>query len=158
MPLYFCNALGGFSYIFSNSSHSPQTYTNKVILLGGNQTNNCLICIIGLPLCDWLFVLQVMRWTTEWTLPRRLLRKRLLPSLRQCDKYYEGPAADYPDGRYEWLVKWRGLSYEHATWELENAPFLISPEGQGLIKDYENRRKKAKLTSGGDKVRQRQDY
>ncbi|MCE3050207.1 hypothetical protein HAX54_046629 [Datura stramonium] len=33
------------------------------------------------------------------------------------------------DCHYDWLVKWTGLDYSHATWELENASFLRSPEG-----------------------------
>ena len=47
---------------------------------------------------------------------------------------------DLLDARYEWLVKWRGLDYEHATWELDNASIFDSPDGQGHIKNFENRR------------------
>ena len=66
---------------------------------------------------------------------------------KQNDGYYAGWAGDIPDCLYEWLVKWCGLGYEHATWELENAPFLNSSEAQSLIREYENRRRKAKSTS-----------
>ncbi|RVW38747.1 Chromodomain-helicase-DNA-binding protein 3 [Vitis vinifera] len=65
----------------------------------------------------------------------------------QSDGYYTGRAGDIPDCLYEWLVKWRGLGYEHATWELENASFLNSPEAQSLIREYENRRRKARSAS-----------
>ncbi|KAF9598150.1 hypothetical protein IFM89_025590 [Coptis chinensis] len=62
---------------------------------------------------------QVLK--SEWTTPHRLLQKR----------------------EYEWFVKWSGLGYEHATWELEDAPFLRSPEAGTLITDYESRHQKA---------------
>lgn len=67
----------------------------------------------------------------------------------------EHSVADVSDGFYEWLVKWRGLDYEHATWELGNASFLMSPEGENLKLEHENRCQKAKkvsLVSRPDKV------
>lgn len=45
---------------------------------------------------------------------------------------------------FEWLVKWKGLGYEYATWELETASFLSSPEAMTLKSDFEGRIKKAK--------------
>ncbi|KAM4083519.1 hypothetical protein ACB094_08G063400 [Castanea mollissima] len=99
---------------------------------------------------------QVVKWKQVWTLPHRLLQKRLLLSPRECDKYRKGPAGDNLGCHYEWLVKWRSLDYEHATWELENASFLCSPEGLGLIRDYENRRRTARSTSRVDKMAQRE--
>ncbi|KAK7850706.1 helicase protein mom1, partial [Quercus suber] len=98
----------------------------------------------------------VVKWKQVWTLPHRLLQKRLLLSPRECDKYHKGPAGDNLGCHYEWLVKWRSLDYEHATWELENASFLCSPEGLGLIRDYENRRRTARSTSRVDKMAQRE--
>ncbi|XP_031285187.1 helicase protein MOM1 [Pistacia vera] len=90
---------------------------------------------------------QVARWKVEWTLPHRLLQKRSLVSLRQYDEYFSEHDGGGLDCHYEWLVKWHGLDYEHSTWELETAPFIISPEGQSLIRDYENRHHKAKIAS-----------
>lgn len=99
-----------------------------------------------------MFVLQVVKWKQVWTFPHRLLQKRMLLSPRECDKYHKGPAGDNLGCHYEWLVKWHSLDYEHATWELENSSFLCSPEGLGLIRDYENRRRTARSTSRVDKV------
>jgi chromodomain-helicase-DNA-binding protein 3 len=44
-------------------------------------------------------------------------------------------------------VKWRGLGYDHATWELETLPCLCTPEADELKKNYENRREAAKRSS-----------
>lgn len=63
------------------------------------------------------------------------------------NEYFGKQAGKDSDCHCEWLVKWRGLGYEHCTWELENASFINSPEGQSLIRDYENRRKRAKQAS-----------
>lgn len=87
------------------------------------------------------------RWKKKWTVPRRLLQKRLLMSPKQCDNYLREHTGDKLFCHYEWLVKWHGLDYDDATWELENAAFLNSPEGQGLISVYENRRQRAKKAS-----------
>ncbi|KAF7805613.1 helicase protein MOM1-like isoform X1 [Senna tora] len=88
--------------------------------------------------------LQVLRWKPEWSLPHRLLHKRASISTKQHGDPMSGQAVDNFDCHYEWLVKWRGLGYEHASWELDNASFLNSPEGQRLIKDYEDRHQRAK--------------
>ncbi|XP_034218398.1 helicase protein MOM1-like isoform X3 [Prunus dulcis] len=90
---------------------------------------------------------QVTRWKKKWTVPRRLLQKRLLMSPKQRDNYLREHTGDKLFCHYEWLVKWHGLDYDDATWELQNAAFLNSPECQGLISVYENRRQRAKKAS-----------
>ena len=77
-------------------------------------------------------------------MPQRLLQKRFLSFPEGCDGYIQ--ERDGNDGNccYEWLVKWAGLSYDNASWELENAPFLRSPNALKLVKDYETRHEKAK--------------
>ncbi|XP_028070607.1 helicase protein MOM1-like isoform X2 [Camellia sinensis] len=87
---------------------------------------------------------QAMKWMEQWSVPHRLLKKRLLRSPKQQDDYNNGHTVDISDCDSEWLVKWCGLDYECATWELENASFLHSPEAQILIKEYENRLQRAK--------------
>ncbi|KAF8039852.1 hypothetical protein BT93_B2154 [Corymbia citriodora subsp. variegata] len=87
---------------------------------------------------------QVVLWKSEWTLPRRLLQKRSITSPQfhsECDRQEEG--TDMSTCHYQWLVKWCGLDYEHASWELENASLFLSSEAQSLIKQYENRLERA---------------
>lgn len=52
----------------------------------------------------------------------------------------------------EWLVKWKGLGYEHATWELETSSFLRTTEAEGLKRSYENRLEAARRASDPAKV------
>ncbi|GER28757.1 chromodomain-helicase-DNA-binding protein [Striga asiatica] len=81
----------------------------------------------------------LVRWNPEWTKPHRLLRKRSI-----LDNVYVASSSVISVCNYEWLVKWHGLGYDHATWELDNASWLSSPLGQNLMKDYENRCERAK--------------
>lgn len=62
-------------------------------------------------------------------------------SPKQREQYLRDHAGVKFDCQYEWLVKWCGLGYEHATWELESSSLFNLNDGQGLIGDYENRRK-----------------
>ncbi|KAK6163344.1 hypothetical protein DH2020_000208 [Rehmannia glutinosa] len=71
------------------------------------------------------------RWSAEWTVPHRLLRKR--PILH---KFHTASSTDASES-YEWLVKWQGLDYDHATWELDRSYFLSSSLGQNLMTEYE---------------------
>ncbi|KAI6685811.1 hypothetical protein NL676_031724 [Syzygium grande] len=87
---------------------------------------------------------QVVPWKSEWTLPRRLLQKRLITSPQfhsEHDRHEEG--IDVSTCHYQWLVKWCGLDYEHASWELENASLFLSSEARSLFKQYENRLERA---------------
>ncbi|KAJ4822288.1 hypothetical protein Tsubulata_006393 [Turnera subulata] len=97
---------------------------------------------------------QVKKWRQEWSVPHRLLLRRLLISPKQDDDCRSGHVGDIVDCHHEWLVKWCGLDYEHATWELETASFMKLPDVQNLKKDYVKRRKKfegARLVSTIDK-------
>lgn len=87
-----------------------------------------------------------MKWNEEWVVPHRLLKKRLLLAPGQEN----GAAAEISSSKCEWLVKWRGLDYINATWELDTS--LGSAVGQNLIKEYENRHKKALGDPSADKV------
>lgn len=96
---------------------------------------------------------EAARWKQEWTVPQRLLQKRLLMTHpKQHDEQHKGHHDDDLNCCHEWLVKWRGLNYEHATWELENSSFLKSREGQRLIEAYESRCKKEKAALRVDKT------
>ncbi|KAL3629549.1 hypothetical protein CASFOL_026771 [Castilleja foliolosa] len=82
---------------------------------------------------------QIVSWSTEWTVPHRLLRKRTIQ-----DNIYIASSSVILVCNSEWLVKWHGLGYDHATWELDNAYCLSSPQVQNLMKDYETRCERAK--------------
>ncbi|KAG1361556.1 helicase protein MOM1 [Cocos nucifera] len=90
---------------------------------------------------------KIIRWKQEWTEPHRLLQKRLLMPQNLADEFFCGLGNNVSYCYHEWFVKWKGLGYEHATWELENSPFLCSSDGTILIKDYETRREEAKKAS-----------
>ncbi len=85
-------------------------------------------------------------------MPHRLLQKRMLLFPKQSDEFCDGHYDNNSDCHYEWLVKWTGLGYEHATWELDNASFFMSPESTQLISDYESRHKKAERLSSAYKA------
>ncbi|XP_058214158.1 uncharacterized protein LOC131325750 isoform X2 [Rhododendron vialii] len=87
---------------------------------------------------------RYQRWKTEWTLPDRLLQKRWLCLPKQCNKDWEDLTSSFTT---EWLVKWTGLGYDHATWELENSSFMKSPEAVKLIGEFEGRHKGEKRIS-----------
>ncbi|XP_011023823.1 PREDICTED: helicase protein MOM1-like isoform X4 [Populus euphratica] len=87
---------------------------------------------------------QVRKWKQEWIVPHHLLQKRSVMLPNQHVENFSHHAGNILACQFEWLVKWRGLDYEHATWELEIAPFMNSPEAQSLMRDYENRLVKAK--------------
>ena len=93
------------------------------------------------------FFFQYSRWKQLWAVPQRLLQKRLLFSSKLCEEHDREVSGAELNCQYEWLVKWRGLDYKCATWELESASFLSSSDGQGLMEDYERRCEKAKFAS-----------
>ncbi|XP_017701402.2 uncharacterized protein LOC103719900 isoform X2 [Phoenix dactylifera] len=95
---------------------------------------------------------KVIRWKQEWTEPHRLLQKRLLMPLKLADEFFCGLGNNISYCYHEWFVKWKGLDYEHATWEFENSPFLCSSDGKMLIKDYETRREEAKKASDPSRI------
>jgi len=78
---------------------------------------------------------QVTRWKRYWSIPHRLLLKREIV-------HFDGHGDNDSVCCYEWLVKWTGLGYDNATWELQDASFLTSAKGRKLIHDYESRRKR----------------
>ncbi|GMI84743.1 hypothetical protein HRI_002143600 [Hibiscus trionum] len=83
---------------------------------------------------------QAIRWKSEWTIPNRFVQKRKLP-------FPTNSADNDLDCTYEWLVKWTGLGYEQATWELDSSSFMTSPESMKLIRDFEIRHQKSETLS-----------
>uniref|UniRef100_A0A453MT26 Chromo domain-containing protein n=1 Tax=Aegilops tauschii subsp. strangulata TaxID=200361 RepID=A0A453MT26_AEGTS len=96
----------------------------------------------------------------EWTKPHRLLRKRLLVPPRLAEDFFCSDDFLCSSGvsycTLEWLVKWRGLGYDHATWELETLSCLCTPEADELKENYENRREAAKQSSIPQKTKVKQ--
>ncbi|XP_037452141.1 uncharacterized protein LOC119322732 isoform X2 [Triticum dicoccoides] len=96
----------------------------------------------------------------EWTKPHRLLRKRLLVPPRLAEDFFCSDDFFCSSGvsycTLEWLVKWRGLGYDHATWELETLSCLRTPEADELKENYENRREAAKQSSIPQKTKVKQ--
>ncbi|KAL0904212.1 hypothetical protein M5K25_026292 [Dendrobium thyrsiflorum] len=86
---------------------------------------------------------EVIKWRKEWTEPERLLQKRLLAPLEAANECASVSVSGSLDCCIEWFVKWKGLGYDQATWELENSLLLCSSEAPRLIKDYECRREQA---------------
>ncbi|CAH9078159.1 unnamed protein product [Cuscuta europaea] len=81
-------------------------------------------------------------WNSEWTKPQRLLRKRLLSFSKLHVENQNLDVGDNLECQYEWLVKWKGLDIEDATWELENADSLCTSHGLSLIRQYESCQRK----------------
>ncbi|XP_074303491.1 uncharacterized protein LOC141637963 isoform X2 [Silene latifolia] len=75
---------------------------------------------------------QDKSWNPEWAVPHRLLLRRSMIADKEN--------ADFAsESCYEWLVKWRDLDYDQATWEFEDSEFFKKPETQQLLKEYETR-------------------
>ncbi|XP_068653184.1 helicase protein MOM1-like isoform X1 [Aristolochia californica] len=86
-------------------------------------------------------------WKKEWTEPQRLLRRRLVISQKDGNVDFGTEHSDSSSCLQEWLVKWKGLGYEEATWELENESFLSTADALKLMKNYENWHEKARKQS-----------
>uniref|UniRef100_A0A0D9VB84 PHD-type domain-containing protein n=1 Tax=Leersia perrieri TaxID=77586 RepID=A0A0D9VB84_9ORYZ len=86
-------------------------------------------------------------WKKEWTEPHRLLRKRPLMPRKEAEDFFCSTGANIEHCNVEWLVKWRDLGYEQATWELETSCFMCTPQVDELKRKYENRCKAAKQSS-----------
>ncbi|KAK9691485.1 hypothetical protein RND81_09G199800 [Saponaria officinalis] len=71
-------------------------------------------------------------WKPEWAVPHRLLIRRSI-IVDEQDAHFTSKS------HHEWLVKWHGLEYDQATWELEDSELIKKPESQQLLKEYETR-------------------
>ncbi|KAJ3693915.1 hypothetical protein LUZ60_009395 [Juncus effusus] len=90
---------------------------------------------------------QTTRWKQEWKEPERLLKRRALMRDETADEFFDGPADSVAYCNGEWLVKWKDLGYDNATWELENSEFLCKDDALGLIGEFEVRREQARRAS-----------
>ncbi|KAK8915883.1 Helicase protein MOM1 [Platanthera zijinensis] len=83
---------------------------------------------------------EVTRWRKEWIEPERFLQKRLVGLPKVVDEHTSVPVSHPLNCCSEWLVKWKGLEHDQATWELESSLLLLCSESPRLIEDYERRR------------------
>ncbi|KAJ7972386.1 Helicase protein MOM1 [Quillaja saponaria] len=106
------------------------------------------------PLAKFNRKFQSIRWKREWNVPQRLLLKSKIVLPKQNEECIDGHGNETSSCHYQWLIKWTALGYGHATWELDDASFMTSPEGKKLIKDYESchqRTDRLQNTSKADK-------
>uniref|UniRef100_A0A0D9WKR2 Chromo domain-containing protein n=1 Tax=Leersia perrieri TaxID=77586 RepID=A0A0D9WKR2_9ORYZ len=96
---------------------------------------------------------KTIRWKQEWTEPHRLLKKRSLMSQKEAEEFFNSLGDKFSYCNVEWLVKWKDLGYEHATWELESSSFLCTPEAKDLKKNYESRHEDARRGSDPAKIK-----
>ncbi|CAL4938394.1 unnamed protein product [Urochloa decumbens] len=95
---------------------------------------------------------KTIRWKQEWAEPHRLLKRRPLMPPKEAEAFFNSLSDKIAYCNAEWLVKWKGLGYEHATWELETSSFLCTPEAEELKRSYENRLEAARRVSDPAKV------
>ncbi|CAN6192249.1 unnamed protein product [Urochloa humidicola] len=95
---------------------------------------------------------KTIRWKQEWAEPHRLLKRRLLMPPKEAEAFFNSLSDKIAYCNAEWLVKWKGLGYEYATWELETSSFLCTPEAEELKRSYENRLEAARRVSDPAKV------
>ncbi|XP_062206434.1 uncharacterized protein LOC133908424 isoform X2 [Phragmites australis] len=95
---------------------------------------------------------KAIRWKQEWAEPHRLLKKRSLMSPKEAEEFFTLLGDKFAYCNVEWLVKWKDLGYEHATWELETSSFLCTPEAEELKWSYENRHEAARRASDHAKI------
>uniref|UniRef100_A0ACD5XZK0 Uncharacterized protein n=1 Tax=Avena sativa TaxID=4498 RepID=A0ACD5XZK0_AVESA len=91
-------------------------------------------------------------WRQEWVEPHRLLKKRSLMPPEEAEDFFHSVGNKLVFCNVEWLVKWKGLGYEHVTWELETSSFLFTPEAEELKRSYETRRVAARKASDTAKI------
>ncbi|WVZ82995.1 hypothetical protein U9M48_030188 [Paspalum notatum var. saurae] len=95
---------------------------------------------------------KTIRWRQEWAEPHRLLKRRALMPPKEAESFFNSLGDKFVCCNVEWLVKWKDLGYEHATWELESSSFLCTSEAQELKRSYDNRVEAARKSSDPAKV------
>ncbi|XP_078177175.1 uncharacterized protein LOC144571688 isoform X2 [Carex rostrata] len=92
-------------------------------------------------------------WKKEWTRPERLLLRRNLMHADMAQTFFQDRGSQLQSCNTEWLVKWKGLGYEHATWELGSLKLL----DKKLKQEHNHRQidaaRRAKLASEHNKIK-----
>lgn len=96
---------------------------------------------------------KTIMWRQEWAEPHRLLMKRSLMPPKEAEEFFHSTGDKLAFCNVEWLVKWKDLGYEHATWELDTSSFLCTGEAEELKRNYENRHEAARKASDTAKIK-----
>jgi hypothetical protein len=78
----------------------------------------------------------VEEWESDWAQPQRVIQKRFMVQSEQLQERCLRPQDE--DCRVEWYVKWKGLGYEHCTWEPMDRGVLATPIAARLFSDFKN--------------------
>ncbi|CAM6082412.1 unnamed protein product [Calypogeia fissa] len=90
---------------------------------------------------------QVVQWNSDWAEPQRLVDKRVsIPPRRPGGGRGRGFLG--MDTQQEWFVKWKGLGYEHCTWE---------PAHSGVLSDVKVKQLELIFDRWTEAARQRND-
>ncbi|GJN29968.1 hypothetical protein PR202_gb18238 [Eleusine coracana subsp. coracana] len=94
--------------------------------------------------CKSTSISDILKWKQEWAEPHRLLKKRTLMPPKEAEVFFNSLGDKIAFCNAEWLVKWKDLGYEHATWELETSSFLCTSEAEELKRSYTSRHEAAR--------------
>lgn len=133
--------------LFNKRDHKEKVATSVLNMISLYFLRNDTFFLAKRSMLMFNYIIPQTNWKKEWTEPHHLLRKRPLMPPKEADDFFCSSRANIEHCNVEWLVKWRDLGYEHATWELETACFLRTPQADELKRKYENRRKAAKQSS-----------
>ncbi|KAL5225839.1 hypothetical protein ABZP36_012478 [Zizania latifolia] len=125
---------------YKNLAHVHNRWVPESDIIRCNPGDHDLIT----KFCKMIQKEKTIRWKQEWTEPQRLLKKRSLMPQKEAEGFFDSLGDKFTYCNVEWLVKWKDLGYEHATWELETSSFLCSTESKNLKRNYENRHEAAK--------------
>ncbi|TVU12929.1 hypothetical protein EJB05_46596 [Eragrostis curvula] len=124
---------------YKNLAHVHNQWVSESDVIDSTPQGRDLIS----KFCKRIHKEKTIRWKQEWAEPHRLLKKRSLMPQNEAEGFFKFLGDKFAYCNAEWLVKWKDLGYEHATWELETSSFLCTPEAEELKRSYESRCREA---------------